>query len=64
MTIGKLDANAARSIVRSTGDQDATGPSGVVHQGNDRSIVRISPGPSNSPASGSIGVMEITIRSR
>ena len=54
ITIGKLDAKHARVIVRSTGDQDPTGPNAVTGHSIARINSRACPGPSNTPVPGSI----------
>ena len=53
ITIGKLDAKQPRVIVRSTGDQDPTGPNGFADQSMARINSRTGPGPSNTPTPGS-----------
>ena len=49
ITIGKPDSRHLCTIVRSTGDHDPTGPSGVAAHSIARINSRTCPGPSNTP---------------
>ena len=49
ITIGKLDAKHPRVIVRNTGDQDPTGPSGFADQSMARINSRTGPGTVKHP---------------